>query len=289
MCVANLSLAQRPESLIRAPLPVLWEITRAALHCGVKLDTLDMPYDDTWLNPAEFHNALKAHPDFRDKTLPARCDDTAWRAAFSSFRHSGHSVTMVIEASYNYEKNGPLYKLALKPLTLERSHRLARRFGADRFMEVLVPSPTSKDKPEVLKRGHKTDELIRLLSQSEHILLGRIWRSFFTTDKKVTEKRESPMGPHKKDHFLERLYLFAVDGDPFDLGIPSGIPPKEEATNTLYRTKMPIADFLEWAIAPSHDVNKKQTTLKLFSRISLSMSPSSNIPLRSRAHLSTLL
>lgn len=275
--------------MIRAPLPVLWEVTRAALHCGVSLDTLDMPYDDTWRNPAEFHKALKAHPDFRDKTLPARCDDAAWRAAFSSFRHSGHSVTLIIEASYNHEKNGPLYKLALHSLKLGPSHRLARRFGADRFLEILVPSPTSKDKPEALKRGHKTDELIRLLSQSEHILLGRIWRSFYTTDKKVIEKRESAMGPQTKCYFQERLYLFAVDGDPFDRGIPRGIPPKEEATSTLHRTKMSIVDLLEWAIAPSHGGNKKQTTLKLFSRISLSMSPSSNIPLRSWAHLSTLL
>lgn len=250
---------------------------------------MDMPCDDTWRNPAEFHKALKAHPEFRDKTLPARCDDTAWRAAFSSFRHLGHSVTLVVEASYNYEKNGPLYKLALQPLKLEHSHRLARRFGADRFLEVLVPSPT-KDKPRAVKKDHTTDELIRLLAQSEHILFGRVWRSFFTSDKteKVVEKRESSMGPQTKYHFQERLYFFAVDGDPFDRGIPRGIPPKEAATSTVRRTKMSIVDLLEWVIAPSHDGNKKQTTLKLFSRISLSMSPYPSIPLDFWAHPSTL-
>lgn len=289
MFVANPFLAQRPESLIGAPLPVLWEVTRAALHCGVRLDTLDMPYDDTWRNPAEFYKALKTHPDFKDKTLPENCDDRAWRAAFSSFRHCSHSVTLVIEASYNYDKNGPLYKLALQPLKLELSHRLARRFGADRFLEVIIPSPTSKDRPEALKRRHITEELIRLLAQSEHILFARIWRSFFTKDEKMVETRKLTMGPQTKNHYQERLYFFAVDGDPFEPRIPRGVPPKEEATNTFRRTKMTIVDLLEWAIAPSHDKNEKQTTLKLFSRLALSMSPSPSIPLCSWAHLSTLL
>lgn len=274
-----------------APLPVLWEVTRAALHCGVKLDTLDMPYYDTWRNPTEFYKALKAHPDFRGKTLPARCDGAAWEAAFSSFQHHGHSVTLVIEASYNYEKNGPLYNLALEPLKLEHSHRLGRRFGADRFLEVLIPSPTSKDNPKVLKRGHTTDELIRLLAQSEHILFGRIWRSFFTGDKteKAIEKRESSMGPQTKNNYRERLYFFAVDGDPFKHGILCGIPPKEEATSIACRTKMSLVDLLEWAITPSHEYNQEQTTLKLFSRISLSMSPSPSMFLGSCTHPSTLI
>lgn len=253
--------------MVHAPLPVVWELTRAALHCRVRLNDLDMQYNESWHDLTLFRKALATHREFSGKPLPDRCDDSAWRAAFSSFRHHGRSVTLVIEASYNHEKDGPLYSLRLQPLKLESSHRLARRFGADRFLEFIFPSPTGRDKPQ----GLKTDELISLLSQTDYLLLGRLWRSFYTKDDKKVEKQQLFTGTETKTLPQERLYLFAVDGNDFVASITRTIPPKEDATSMDRRTKMTVGDLLEWAISMSRNI--RQPILKLFSRLALSMFP----------------
>lgn len=228
-----------------------------------------MQYDDSWRDPTQFRKALATHHDFRGKTLPGKCEDDAWRAAFSAFRRHGRSVALAIEASYNYERAGPLYNLSLQPLKLEKSHRLARRFGADRFLEVIIPSPAGRDNPQ----GLKIDELIALLAQSDHILLGRLWRSFYTKDnnKKVKEKRDILFRTETKTILQERLYFFAVDGNDFVPPLTDAIPAKMDATDVSRRVKMKVDDLLEWAVSISH--NTDQPVLKLFSRLALSMSP----------------
>ncbi|SPN98958.1 related to qde-1 RNA-dependent RNA polymerase (RdRP) [Cephalotrichum gorgonifer] len=260
-----------PKCLINAPFPVIWEVTRAAVCCDVRLDTLLIEYDPSWRDPTKFHNALKTHPDFRDKTLPDRCDGRAWKAAFSTFQYRGLSVTMVIEANYNPGKDSALYSLTLQPLKLESSHRLARRFGADRVLEITFPSPKDRGRPEVLKRPGVVEDLIDRLSQSQPILLGRIWGAFFTKDdKKIEKKYDSPGVMETETHRQKRIYFFAVDGNDFKPGITGALPPKEEATNIHSRTKMKIHDLLEWTTSISS--NGQQPALKLFSRLALVLS-----------------
>lgn len=231
----------------------------------MRLEDLRMQYDDSWRDLTQFRRALAAHSEFRGKTLPGKCEDDAWKTAFSGFRGHGLSVTLVVEAGYTYERAGPLYRLSLQPLKLEKSHRLARRFGADRFLEVIIPSPTSRDKPKWLK----TDDLMALLAQSDHVLLGRLWRSFYTKGDQKVEKRDVGIRTETKTIPQERLSFFAVDGNDFVPPSTNTIPTKEDATDISRRVKMEIHDLLEWAISLSR--NTDQPMLKLFSRLALSM------------------
>ena len=50
----------------------------------------------------------------------------------------------------------PLYLVKLKPLSLDMGCRLTRRFGPDRFFEILIPSPTSMSTsvPATVNRFH---------------------------------------------------------------------------------------------------------------------------------------
>lgn len=258
------------------PFPVIWEVTRAALHCGVKLDTLSLQDFAGWDDQGQLRKSLEASPSFHGKALPERCDDRAWKAAFSGFRWKGLGVTLALEANYNNEIDGPLYNLRLQPLKLDFSHRLDRRFGADRFLEFTIPSPAETNPP----RGVNTEELVSLIPQSDHVFLGRIWRAFFmkdTKDVKKKKKHEAQSRPETQTLMQKKLYLFAVHGNDFSRDFTSSIratmPRKEEATTTNRRTPMEISDLMKWAISISNEKNGKQLMVKLFSRLALSMAP----------------
>ncbi|KAL6354080.1 hypothetical protein LRP88_12413 [Fusarium phalaenopsidis] len=256
--------------LNHAPLIILWELTRAALHCQVDLSQWDIDYkpNDTWHDQSKFRGQiLLSHRLFVGQGLPPACERAAWDAALGTFAAQDKTVALLAELAYNTEDSGPLYRLKLQTPRLELGHRLARRFGADRFMEILMPSPTSRDAPDVIKQDEGgPNKVIRWLTDSSHYFVGRSWVPFFIRDAKKTVKDPKP--PHKNMTIMqERVYFFATDGINFRLP-DHQYPPQEEAISPGNRTKMRRCDLLNWAIGVER--NCRQPVPKLFSRLALS-------------------
>lgn len=258
------SLPARPPRWHRkAPLAVLWEFTRICLHCGVDSAEVDIQYDPAWSNEKSYRSlwaGLLRHPALSSKAFPEPPDDSAWAAATKLF--SAQNIAVILSASldFNPSKVGPLFLLRLNPLRLDKGCRLNRRFGADRFLEVLIPSTTSKASSSVLKDDASVQRLIHWLSRERHSVFGRQWAAFFTADagyrKPIKEVRTSP---DVKPVFKERIHLFAEHGHDFKASV---------CPNTLGVNS--VEEMLDWLL--QFKANQDQPFLKLFSRIQLGLS-----------------
>ncbi|KAM0252534.1 hypothetical protein ACHAQJ_007666 [Trichoderma viride] len=256
--------------LTEAPLAVIWEITRAALHCNVSLDQFDLLYEsnDEWHSQSSLRDTISKHSLFSGKSLPQSNDSAAWKTAIGDFQPKAKTFTLSAELVYNQDSNRPLYSLRLHPLKLELGHRLARRFGADRFLEITLP-PASDDKPKILKEDEGSlKKIVDWLTNSCHYFLGRSWKPFFV--RRVKLKKTSGTN---KSIFVDRVYLFACDGNNFrNPNTPDDIPPLQEALEIGSRTKLKLSGLLRWAIGIDNECNSKQPVTKLFSRLALSLS-----------------
>ncbi|KAL6909147.1 RNA dependent RNA polymerase domain-containing protein [Trichoderma evansii] len=259
--------------LTGAPLAVIWEITRAALHCNVSLDQFDLLYEpnDKWHDQRNLRDTISKHHLFHGKSLPQPSDSGAWQTALENFQTKVKTVALSAELAYNQDPTGPLYNLRLHPLKLELGHRLARRFGADRFLEITFPPPSasSDDKPKILEHDkYGLEKIVDWLIRSCHYFLGRFWRPFFVRTVKGKKASKANKGAPP-----ERLYLFAYDGDNFrNPNTSDGIPRLQEALEIKNRRKMKLSDLLRWAISIDKKHNSEQPVTKLFSRLALSLS-----------------
>ncbi|PTB66240.1 hypothetical protein BBK36DRAFT_1118900 [Trichoderma citrinoviride] len=257
--------------LTQAPLAVIWEITRAALHCKVSLEQFDLLYEpnDSWHDQSRLRETISRHPLFRGKSLPPASDSVAWKTALGDFQTKVKTATLSAELVYNQD-GGPLYSLRLQPLKLELGHRLARRFGADRFLEILIPSPSSSsdEDPKVLKEAKSLEKIVDWLTKSRHYFLGRSWKPFY-----VRGVKGKKLSGTTRSTPQDRVYLFACDGNNFrSPSVADSIPPLEEALETKRRTKMKLSGLLRWAIGIDNERNSQQPITKLFSRLALSLS-----------------
>ncbi|RYP06587.1 hypothetical protein DL765_009423 [Monosporascus sp. GIB2] len=259
----NDSLARLPSSLDEAPLSVRWEILRIALHCGVDLEELGLTYDESWTDQTRLRSVLKSHPLLRDKNFSERTNTDTWNASLQDFTSGGQHVVLSASLETSRTTTGPFFKISLNPLKFELPHRLDRRFGSDRFLEILVPSP-SRNLSE-----SSTDYLIEWLVNHPHILLGRKWAPFFI--RKADPKKQTKddgFGPEPKPEYVERVYLFAEDGNEFHQPRGEEYPPKGEPVGS--HSTLSRSGLLSWMLQPQE--NERQPYLKLFSRIALSLS-----------------
>ncbi|UNI13911.1 hypothetical protein JDV02_000606 [Purpureocillium takamizusanense] len=253
-----------------APLAVIWEVTRIALHCGVEFESIsDLKYEPTesWHDQAALRKRLASHPFCEGKPLPPPSEPKAWELALGPFQSADAAVYLKADLSYASDESEQIYDLRLIPLQLDRGNRLMRRFGADRFLEVTIPSPTeTKDLPDLLKRVPEfSEQVIRWLTQNTHRLVGRDWAAFYTSKPKRTAKTSQG-----KPLSLERIHLFAVGGDNFHTPHTRGsIPSGDEALLPDCRTNMKLSTLLEWTVGIQH--NTTEQVAKLFTRIALSL------------------
>lgn len=233
-----------------------------------------MRYHDLaqWDTQFKLRAAIAQLPVFQNKQLPQPSSHEAWDCALKSFQSSSKAVTLSGELVFNSDSNGPLFSLKLSPLQVDRSHRAARRFGADRFLELLIPYPecirkASKDKEKF------ADVIVRWLTGKKHYFLGRRWAAFFLkpgTTAKSTRK-DAP------DVYRLRVWFFACEGDSFRRATNGQLPSATDATTPDRRTTVKLCRFIDWLIGGLGTTD--QQVPKLFSRISLSkMTPYTPLP-----------
>lgn len=265
-----------PTHLQAAPLAVRWEIMRVSLHCGVAPGDLALQYHKDMNSQTNLWNELRRCSAFGGKVFPEKSRPEAWKAAMSDhFRSTDRIVVLSASLTVNEAKDGPLFNLSLQPLKMELPHRLDRRFGSDRFLELIIPSLYSKS-IKALSKGSEatiTDAIHDWLVKGSHILLGRVWKSFCT--KQTTARkiyRDDTLRPETITIPQERVYFFAEDGNDFlrtELMRP--VSPKYETTNG--HTQMGREQLLDWLLQIQRNKqNQKQSVYKLFSRITLGLS-----------------
>ncbi|TGJ84959.1 hypothetical protein E0Z10_g3795 [Xylaria hypoxylon] len=259
------------------PLAVRWEVIRVALHCGTPMEDLHFKYEPIMNDQNKLWESLRRLHAFQGKSFPEKSRPEAWSAAMSDHFRSADQV-VVLTASLainNSAKIGPLFKLNLQPLRLDLPHRLDRRFGSDRFLELIMPSPYTKE-IKALSKGSESlviDAIHNWLVEGPHFLLGRSWRSFGTkqaTPKKI--HKDDTLRPETRTILQERIYLFAENGNDFiRAGATQSVSPKLESTNA--HTKMKREHLLNWLLQIQQTPkNQGQSVYKLFSRIALGLS-----------------
>ncbi|KAK5653056.1 hypothetical protein OQA88_9342 [Cercophora sp. LCS_1] len=251
-----------PFALLRAPFVVAWEVLRVLLHCSIDPGQFILPYNDTWKNQDRCWDVLKSHSLLTGKVLPEKSDPQAWHdGIYGDFKTGVSTVVFVAEVHVTESKIG----LVLHRLKREKSCRLYRQFGSDRFLQLLVPSIRSWK----LASSEKSDAektFLRWLTSTTHTLAGRQWSVFWSKGEKRRSKSKRRSGSGQGQMFVNRIHLFAEDGHGFVDGtasspLPLGIEPPSS------RTRLTRDAMLDWLLRIRE--NASQPCLKLFSRISL--------------------
>ncbi|GAB1319864.1 RNA-dependent RNA polymerase [Madurella fahalii] len=262
-----------PRWLHEAPLAVAWEITRICLHCNVDLDDGSLSYNPAWATAdiADLWRSLTNLDVFRGKSFPERPSTEVFAAALTSFECRGNTVVLSAALEFNPDRTGPIFLVDMKPLRFDEGCRLTRRFGPDRFFEILIPSPTAMNAPHIVKERGGAEQIIKWLTESPHSLVGRQWRAFYTKDAGYRKPvRELRLGPDAKAMFKDRVHFFAENGHnfrPMSSKKRLVVPPDD----TIHqRTEFSVSQMLDWLLQLKK--NESQSHLKLFSRIQLGLS-----------------
>jgi len=263
-------------------------MTRIFVHCKIQdLGTLDMRYNPKWAGAGgieamwdDLRRYDTEHPDpsladsKRFHSFPEKPSADAFAAALSGFESRGNVVVMTASLDYVYKLgnpalSGPLYRLDMRPLKLDPGCRLTRRFGPDRFFEILIPSPTAYGAPYAKMEG-ASDLIIDWITQGQHSLVGREWRAFYTQDsgyKKPT--KEYRLGPEPKAVQKDRVHFFAETGHDFRRAPNNNCVFVDVDETVDHRTEFSVSQMLDWLLQV--EKNTEQPHLKLFSRIQLGL------------------
>ncbi len=252
-----------------------YELLRVSLHTGISMPDLypvNSRYGKLPQDYRTFWAQLQCRAEKAGKKMPERSSLEAWESAASGFDR----VQMSGELHVADERVNNMFKLTLNPLRLERSNRLLRKFGHDRFFKLVVPWPGNKWAGKLPAHDEKSarDGIISWLTDYAHPLAGRTWKAFFLRDHRNVKKRKPLKDnenflkePDAGKEFTKKwdVNLFAVDGCDFHKSGPL------RRSESLINRPIPIMveDMLNWMI-PFND-NSDQTYLKLFSRIGLGM------------------
>ncbi len=251
------------------PLCVVYEITRVFLHAEIPIKEFDARA--LFLEPGpftEYENlwkALKSLPCLKGMHMPERCRKEVWTAAIDLTRRSVYSIVFSGTLHFNADPEGPFFRLKLESMKLDKSHRLGRRFGHNRFLEICIPPLTGKQLPDsLIKLGDRgRDIIIDWLVDSKHNLLDRQWMPFFVKPKERRSSKKADLD--KVSDMAEpifRVFFFAIDGGGF-VRDRKLIANPENGKDPV----MTISDLLD-RIRPTK-LNVSGSYLKLFSRTSL--------------------
>lgn len=200
-----------------------------------------------YASSGDFWAATGSVPDPEKYSSASRSGDRLWQSAQSSKRPF-EGYTFKGQISFSSKRVGPVFSFQPSPIQPDKSCRLQRKFGSDRFLYLTAPILESKS----LVRFNTTEmEQIRQRwsewLHKEHTFLGRKWRVFhlepIKTNKAKTRQREAT---HDK-----RLVLFATNG----IGIDQPVS---------------VGAMLDWFLPFSG--NAHQSFCKIFARFDLALS-----------------
>ena len=75
--------------------------------------------------------------------MPEKSPENAWKKA----EEDSSRVIISGDIKFNEKVGGPVFQFQLKPLKLDKSSRVSRKFGGDRLFVLGIPSIDTKDLP----------------------------------------------------------------------------------------------------------------------------------------------
>jgi hypothetical protein len=249
-----------------------YEILRVFLHTGVPLMSLKtLPrrldynqYDTLWAY-------LKKLPGMAKKQFPPKSDKDVWAVALQDSPKGSQGINMSGTLQYcdPVPSSGPIFKFRLRPLKLDRTNRLERRFGGDRFLEIDIPNIAGGNLPKAVQRYSPTFKtgVIDWLMECPQ-MIGRTWQPFSNKLLRVIRAKKKKTGQNSRsdDTSQYRMFFFAVDGHGFSENVGTPLPDQVKT----YRSKWTVDSLLNW-IRPTWQ-NRSQSYLKLYARTPLGMS-----------------
>jgi hypothetical protein len=237
------------------------------------MDDLQIPEYHKLLDYDYLWNFLRTLPQLQGKPIPEKSSQRAWSASHDSQAkwNAGNFEGVIMGASlkFNNSKTGPLFVVRMQPLTTNLTHRLGRRFGNDRFLEMAIPDLTKlkflAGKAEDVEL--KQREIMQWISVDVHRFLGIDWCAFCVKDvrSKKFNNIELKNSEDAGNAPNNQVFFFAVDG----IGFQSAKILPSRGEDPLHHTKLPVKAMLHWLIPFHLEKNQRQPYLKLFSRITL--------------------
>lgn len=193
--------------------------------------------------------------------MPERSSRAAWNRA-----ENFNGVSLSGGLAFGDKPN--VFRFTLNPLRIERTYRLGRQFGNDRFCILSFPGLASSDLPQNLRSDPVATRqaLITWLTETSHQFLGRSWRAFLP--KPAPMKRGSRLGqpPQANDRF--RIHMFAEDGPGFRT--ENQVGETDPRAGISIHKKLSRQQLLEWFMPAK--LNRHQPALKFFARLQLGVS-----------------
>ena len=208
-------------------------------------------------------SVLAGYLDKSGKRMPERSSLEAWKAADGDFER----VSLTGDLKFSTSPTEPLLRFQLKPLKLEYSFRLKRKYSGHRFLQVDMPGVSPRELPEFLKRNEEParERIITWLTSTRFHLLGRQWRPFYSKPQGATSVSRKAA----KFNFNEprlKIFLFAEEG----FGLIERGSNAFTNDNGTKSTATTVEQMIQWLIdVPNHQEEK---CLKLYSRIALGVS-----------------
>ncbi|KAK0101304.1 hypothetical protein ONS95_006481 [Cadophora gregata] len=253
---------------------VIYEIMRVFLHVEVSLSEFNAPVTSSLEDYDTLWRFLRSLPCLRDCVFPERSSKEAWAACISGSYDKGYlAVVFGGSLKFRSDDDDTFFKFKLEPLKVDFSHRLGRRFGHDRFFEVLMPQLSGRHIPPSLEAlGHRGPMIItNWLVDSTHPLIGWLWKPFMVKDKERRKKKQMiVMKDVEAVDSSFRIFFFAVDG-------PKFVKKDRLITNPdpkIGHPKMSIPVLLD-CVRPINKENETQPFLKIFNRTTLALSRNS--------------
>lgn len=266
----NLFVEELPSKLIEFPYFILFICCRVSTTYGIPMSVLMRGMDIAKIrnNPTVFWTSMKDNTE--DTNIVLREPPSVWSAAkknFEGFTFKGRLVINNNNTTTNNNRGAgspaehrsdkaattidgnQVFNLELLPIQAEKSCRLQRKFGSDRFLYIDLPAFETAGKS---KRPKFTIEDFKHIQNKwkewyarEHSFLGRKWKAFHIESTKKKANRQ------KEDKPQKRMIMFAIEG----IGIDQ---------------PMSIGEMLNWFFPFSE--NMDQNFCKAYARLDLGLS-----------------
>ncbi|KIV86269.1 hypothetical protein PV11_01888 [Exophiala sideris] len=269
----NKTFKQRAQLPADAPFWLSWEVCRLADILGRR--PIDLYKSIRKSNTSKEHTfkdfwaAVKQLCHDQSLPPPPKSEVPRWMSDGNEYEESESNKTVYLTANLEWSESlsDGLFKMRPNEIRLEKSCRLYRKFGADRFMVIFAPLFSKHSNPKRVREMHKDEHALRrkiteFLTLGRHFIAGRYWKVFYVEPEKNKNRKKDQSSRQKFFMFAESGYDISSTG-PVCYDLPSLKVADQHQTIAL-------ADMAQWHMPFAANIDS--TDLKLFSRWGIGLS-----------------
>ncbi|KAI1615636.1 RNA-directed RNA polymerase [Exophiala viscosa] len=264
---------RRAQLPAETPFWLCWEICRLADILGRRqIDLYRSIGKSSTSKEQTFENFWAAAKQLcRDQSqpLPQKSEIPKWMNDKNEYEDSVSNKAVYLTANLEWAESlsDGLFTMRPNEIRLEKSCRLYRKYGADRFLVVFAPLFSKHSYPKKLREAHNDEHALRqkitgFLTRGRHFIAGRYWRVFYVEPEKNKNRKKDQSPRQKFSMFAESGYDMLSTG-PQDFDLASLKVSGRHQTFAL-------DDVAQWHMPFAANINS--TDLKLFSRWGIGLS-----------------